>query len=340
MLLTGGTGYVGSHAALALLGAGYEPVLLDNTCNSSRETLAALAALAGREVPFVEGDAGDPDLLDELLGGGAFTAVVHLAALKAGDAAACRAANVAATGRLVERMGRHGIRRLLFASSAAVYAGSAEPLREDAAVRPGTAYGRSKLATERLLRRVHAADAGWRIGIVRCFNAAGAHPSGRLADDAAGPAGSLVRRIGEVALGTRERLEVFGGDWPTPDGTCVRDFVHVADLAAAHVGALDRLGRPGVWTLNLGSGSGHSVLQTVRAFERASGRRIATRARRARLAGRQRRTRAHLCRRLAGALAAGRATMTVRWRIPATIPSRTSRSTSRWSATATSCETT
>ena len=280
VLVTGGLGHIGSHTALALSAAGHEPVLLDNLWNAAPRTLGALRALAGRQLAFVEGDVRDAALLDRLLRGGAFSAVVHLAGLKGaaaafGGAAVQHDVNVAGTACLAGRMSAWGVRTLVFGSSAAVYGAASAPLHEDAPTAPATPYGRSKLAAERLLREAQASEPGWRIAVLRCFNAAGAHPSGRLGEDPAGAPDSLLGRLGRTALGLRGEVAVFGGDWPTPDGTCVRDYVHVVDVARAYVLAAERAGRvAGVAVFNVGAGRGGSVLEALRAYERASGRTI------------------------------------------------------------------
>ena len=277
VLLTGGAGYIGSHCALELLAAGYEPVLLDNFSNTSAGALAALGTLAGRDLPFVAGDVRDGRALDGVFDRHRFGAVLHFAGAKAAGESVREpqhyyANNVAGTAVLLDRMAAHGVKTLVFSSSAAVYAGAATPLSEDAPTDPDTPYGRTKLMGETMLRDQHAADPQWRISILRYFNAAGAHPGGGLGDGLWGAATNLLPRIAEVALGRRACLEVYGDDHPTPDGTCVRDYLHVLDVARAHVLALGRLARPpGLSTHNLGAGRGHSVLEVVAAFERASG---------------------------------------------------------------------
>ncbi len=280
VLVTGGTGYIGSHTALELVAAGHEVVLFDNLSNSRRETLRALANLTARPVPFVEGDVRDAAALDAVLGAGGFSAVVHMAALKAAGASfadpqAYYDHNVAGTAALVGRMAAHGVRVLAFASSASVYRAAPAPLAESWATEPDSPYGHSKLRAEEVLRDAHTADPAWRIAILRCFNAAGAHASGRLGEDRGGEPNNLLPRLARIALGLDERIDIFGSDYATPDGTCVRDYVHVVDVARACVAALARLdAAPGLWTVNLGSGRGRSVLETVRAYARASGREI------------------------------------------------------------------
>ena len=280
VLVTGGTGYIGSHTALELLCAGHEVVLLDNYSNSSPSTLEALRVLAGREIPFVEGDVCDGGLLDGVFAAHGTSAVLHFAALKAAGESVLEplgyyANNVAGTLCLLERMAAHGIRTLVFSSSAAVYGAASSALTEDAPTRPESPYGRTKLMAEQLLHDLYAADADWRVSVLRYFNAVGAHPSGRLGDNPSGPLRNLLPVVGHVAAAPGECLDVFGGDYPTPDGTCVRDYLHVADIARAHLAALHHLGgRPQLSTHNLGTGLGHSVLEVIGAYERAAGRRI------------------------------------------------------------------
>ena len=280
ILVTGGLGYIGSHTALELLAAGHEAVLLDNFSNASPGVLSAVAGLAGRSVPFVEGDVRDGGFLEGVLEDGEFDAVMHFAALKAvGESAAdplrYYSNNAAGTICLLERMAARCVKTLIFSSSATVYRASPEPLTESCPTKPSSPYGRSKLFEEEVLRDLYAANPDWRIAILRYFNAAGAHPSGRIGEDPAQTSGNLLPRIGLAALGREEQLEVFGGDYPTPDGTCVRDYIHVMDLAGAHIAALDRLvPEPRLMIHNLGIGRGHSVLEVIRAFEGASGRTV------------------------------------------------------------------
>ena len=283
VLVTGGAGYIGTHAAVELLAAGYEVVLLDNFSNSSPRALCALGELAGGPVPLVQGDVRDAALLDRVFGDGGVSAVMHFAALKASgesvaEPLAYYANNVAGTVTLLERMAAHGVRTLVFSSSAAVYGDGVSPFDEQAPTAPTNPYGRTKLMAESCIRDLCAGEPGWRVAILRYFNAAGAHPSGRLGEDPPATPNNLLPCIGQVALGERTALDIFGDDYPTADGTCVRDYLHVVDLARAHVRALVCLGGgPGLSICNLGTGRGHSVLEVVRAFERASGRAIACR---------------------------------------------------------------
>lgn len=277
VLVTGGAGYIGTHTALQLMEAGWEPVLLDNFSNASSGAIGALARLAGRDLHWVEGDVRDRSCLDRLFGQHDFRAVVHLAALKAvGESVAeplsYYSTNLVGTACLLERMAHHDVRSLVFSSTATVYAPSSEPLTETAKKGPASPYARSKLAAEEMLRDLSAADANWRVSVLRYFNAGGAHPSGLIGESPTGSSQNLLPIVAEVATGQRDRLAVFGDDYPTPDGTCIRDYVHVVDIAQAHVHALERVLRePGFSVHNLGTGRGHSVLEVTHAFERISG---------------------------------------------------------------------
>jgi UDP-glucose 4-epimerase len=282
ILVTGGAGYIGSHTVVELLQAGCEVVVLDSLVNASRESLVRVEAITGRPAPLVVGDIRDEALLARLLAGQRFDAVIHFAGLKAvGESVekplAYYDANVAGTTTLLRCLDAAGVRRIVFSSSATVY-GDPEsvPIREDARTGPTNPYGRTKWMIEFILRDLAAADPRWSVGILRYFNPVGAHPSGRIGEDPRGIPNNLMPFVAQVAVGRRERLSVFGGDWPTPDGTGVRDYIHVVDLARGHLAALRRvLDAPGEWTVNLGTGNGYSVLEMIAAFERASGRPVA-----------------------------------------------------------------
>ena len=279
VLLTGATGYIGSHTWIALWEAGYDVVGLDNHVNSSPQVLARLERIGGRTPRFVEADVGDAAALAALFAREKIDAVVHFAALKAvGESVEQPLAywrnNVVGLLTLVEAMGRAGCRTLVFSSSATVY-GTPErlPITEDAPLAATNPYGQTKLAGERLPGDLGASDPAWSIGLLRYFNPVGAHASGLIGEDPRGTPNNLMPYIAQVAVGRRAELSVFGGDWPTPDGTGVRDYIHVVDLAEGHVAALRHLlGGKGSVTVNLGTGRGTSVLELVRAFERASGR--------------------------------------------------------------------
>ncbi len=281
VLLTGAAGYIGSHTWLALWEAGYEVVGLDNHVNSSPRVLPRLAQIGGRTPDFVHADVCDAAALDALFASQRIDAVVHFAALKAvGDSVAQPIAywrnNVGGLATLADTMQRHGCRTLVFSSSATVY-GTPEalPIPEDAPLAATNPYGQTKLAGERLLGDLQASDPAWSIGILRYFNPVGAHASGLIGEDPRGTPNNLMPYITQVAVGRRDALQVFGGDWPTPDGTGVRDYIHVVDLAEGHVAALAHLqDGKGSLIVNLGTGAGTSVLQLVRAFEQAAGRTV------------------------------------------------------------------
>jgi UDP-glucose 4-epimerase len=279
ILVTGGAGYIGSHTVVELLQGGFEVVVLDNLSNASPESLERVAAITGRRAELVVGDLRDEALLTRLLTERGFDAVIHFAGLKAvGESVAKPLSyydnNVAGTVTLLRCLDAAGVRRIVFSSSATVY-GDPEsvPIREDAKTGATNPYGRTKWFIEFILQDLAAADPRWSVGNLRYFNPVGAHPSGRIGEDPAGIPNNLMPFVAQVAVGRRESLAVFGGDWPTQDGTGVRDYIHVVDLAQGHLAALRRVfDAPGFWAVNLGTGNGYSVLEMVRAFERASGR--------------------------------------------------------------------
>ncbi|MFV8819158.1 UDP-glucose 4-epimerase GalE [Haliea sp. E17] len=281
VLVTGGAGYIGSHACIALQEAGYDTVVLDNFCNSSAVAIRRVEGICGATIPLIEGDIREAVVLDRLFGEYAIDAVMHFAGLKAvGESVELPLSyydnNVHGSLVLLEAMQRAGVKRLLFSSSATVYGDPASvPIREDFPTGATNPYGRSKLMVEEILADWQHAQPDWSIGRLRYFNPVGAHPSGRIGEDPQGPPNNLMPFIAQVAVGRREKLAVFGSDYPTPDGTGVRDYIHVMDLVEGHVAALDHLLRnTGLLTVNLGTGQGASVLELVRAFERASGRAI------------------------------------------------------------------
>jgi UDP-glucose 4-epimerase len=281
VLLTGATGYIASHTWLALLEAGFRVVGLDNFANSSPEVLKRLAKLSGEAPVFVEGDVRDRSRLDAVFGREPVDAVVHFAAFKAVGESTSKplayfANNIGGLLSLCETMESHGVKALVFSSSATVYGKPDRlPLREDAALSTTSPYGATKLMGEDILRELQRANAGWTIALLRYFNPVGAHESGWIGEDPRGIPNNLMPYVTQVAVGKRERLQVFGNDYDTPDGTGVRDYIHVVDLAAGHVAALRYLlDRRLSVTANLGTGRGYSVLELVRAFEKASGREI------------------------------------------------------------------
>lgn len=281
VLVTGGAGYIGSHTCLELLASGHDLVVLDNFVNSKPEVIGRLEQLSGSEVPCVRGDVRDPEALDQVFTAHQFDAVIHFAGLKAVGESNEKPleyydVNLCGSRELAAAMGRHGVSCLVFSSSATVY-GNPEtvPIREDFPLNATNPYGRTKLMVETLLTDVAAANSLLSVVVLRYFNPAGAHESGLIGEDPNGIPNNLMPFIAQVAIGKRESLSIFGDDYPTRDGTGVRDYIHVLDLAAGHVAALEKLAaRPGVHRFNLGTGRGCSVLDMVRAFEAASGRTI------------------------------------------------------------------
>jgi UDP-glucose 4-epimerase len=285
LLITGGAGFIGSHTCLALLDAGHRLRVLDNFCNSSPESLLRVKELAGPDgaerLALIEGDIRCKNDLEKAFTSG-IDAVIHFAGLKAvGESVADPLdywdVNVVGSRQLLAVMQAYECRSLVFSSSATLY-GIPElvPIPESAPVQPINPYGHTKAAVEQMLADISESEPGWRIGRLRYFNPVGAHPSGRIGEDPSGIPNNLFPFVSQVAVGRRERLQVFGGNWPTPDGSGVRDYIHVMDLAEGHRAALDVLLHepPQVLTLNLGSGHGHSVIEVVAAFEHASGRTI------------------------------------------------------------------
>jgi len=279
ILVTGGAGYIGSHMTLVLLQAGHDVVVLDNLANASEESLRRVTELAGKAPVFIEGDIRDRRCLDALFAEHAISDVLHFAGLKAvGESMAeplrYYENNVAGTLTLCQAMAAAGVFRLVFSSSATVYGdGHPMPIHEQLPTgRPTNPYGTSKLIVENVLQDLARADERWSIALLRYFNPVGAHASGRIGEDPNGTPNNLVPFIAQVAVGRREALAVFGNDYPTPDGTGVRDYIHVMDLVDGHLAAMQVLAsRQGVNTWNLGTGRGYSVLEMVQAFERVSG---------------------------------------------------------------------
>jgi UDP-glucose 4-epimerase len=279
ILVTGGLGYIGSHTCVELLAAGHEPVALDNLSNSSAAVRARVEKISGRPLAFVEADIRDRAALDAVFAAHAFDAVIHFAGLKAvGESVAQPLRyydnNVAGSVTLFEAMAGHGVKTLVFSSSATVYGDPASvPIGEHFPLSATNAYGRSKLMIEDILRDLIHANPDWRIALLRYFNPVGAHESGLIGEEPNGIPNNLLPYIAQVAEGRRATLSVYGGDYPTPDGTGLRDYIHVVDLALGHVKTLSKLATgPGLVTYNLGTGRGNSVLEMVRAFERASGK--------------------------------------------------------------------
>ncbi len=281
IFVTGGAGYIGSHTCIELMQAGHEVTVYDNFSNSSPESIRRVEQISGHKVHLVQGDIRDGAALSAALKNSGADAVIHFAGLKAVGESVTQPLryydnNVVGTVRLLEAMDAAGVRKLVFSSSATVYGDPQRlPLTEDHPLSVTNPYGRTKLMIEDMLRDLHHSDASWRIAILRYFNPIGAHVSGRIGEDPQGIPNNLMPYVSQVAAGKREQLQVWGKDYPTPDGTGVRDFIHVVDLADGHVKALAYLDRQaGCTAFNLGTGQGYSVLELVRAFEKASGRTV------------------------------------------------------------------
>lgn len=280
VLVTGGAGYIGSHTCLALLQAGHDVAVVDNLCNGSALALSRVERLAGRPLlGFHRIDVRDEAALGRVFAAERFDAVIHFAALKAvGESVsqplAYYANNIGGLTSLCAAMQHAGVHRMVFSSSATVYGDPASvPIDESCPLQATNPYGRTKLIGEDMLRDLCSADARWHVVLLRYFNPVGAHESGEIGEDPTGIPNNLMPYVARVAVGRLPRLQVFGDDYPTPDGTGVRDYIHVMDLALGHVRALERMDAlPGVTCLNLGTGRGYSVLEAVAAFERASGR--------------------------------------------------------------------
>jgi len=282
ILVTGGAGFIGSHTCVALAQAGIPFVVLDNLCNSRRSVLERVERITGAPVSFIEGDIRDTALLQRVFAEHPAEGVIHFAALKSVGESVREPLryydnNVAGTVALLGAMRAANVRTLVFSSSATVYGDPASvPIREDFPLSATNAYGWSKLMMEQVLADVDASEPGqWRIARLRYFNPVGAHASGLIGEDPQDIPNNLLPYVAQVAVGLREQLSVYGNDYPTPDGTGVRDYIHVSDLAEGHVAALRYLrAHPGLLTVNLGTGRPVSVLEMVRAFERASGRAV------------------------------------------------------------------
>jgi UDP-glucose 4-epimerase len=277
VLVTGGAGYIGSHTVVELLQAGHEISVIDNLCNSKPTALKRVMELSGREFDFFKVDLLDESAVNEIFKTQVFDAVIHFAGLKAvGESTQIPLTyyhnNITSTLLLCKAMKKNRVKRLVFSSSATVYGDPVSvPIREDFSLSATNPYGRTKLMIEEFLRDLAQADPRWQIAILRYFNPIGAHPSGRIGEDPNGIPNNLVPFIAQVAVGKREKLRIFGNDYPTRDGTGVRDYIHVKDLAMGHLKALEKLEcDPGLVTYNLGTGRGYSVLEVVNAFENVS----------------------------------------------------------------------
>ncbi|PML13477.1 UDP-glucose 4-epimerase GalE [Vibrio breoganii] len=282
VLVTGGMGYIGSHTCIQLLEAGMTPVIFDNLYNSKASVNQRISLVSGQNVEFVEGDIRDKALLVKTMQQYNIDAVIHFAGLKAVGESVAKPLeyydnNVNGTLVLVDAMREAGVKRLVFSSSATVYGDPASvPITEDFPTSATNPYGRSKLMVEECLTDFQAANPDWSITLLRYFNPVGSHPTGQLGEDPQGIPNNLMPFVSQVAVGRREYLSVFGDDYPTPDGTGVRDYIHVMDLSDGHIAALQKVGHEsGLHIFNLGTGNGSSVLDMVKAFEQASGTTIA-----------------------------------------------------------------
>ena len=280
ILVTGGAGYIGSHTVVELLQAGSDIVIVDNFDNSHPEVLARIEQITGRPAACERGDIRDRDFLEAVMRRHDCTSVIHFAGLKAVGESGEKPlvyydCNVNGTLRLLEAMSAVGAKKLVFSSSATVYGEPQRlPIPEDHPLSATNPYGRTKLFIEEMLRDLSASDPAWSIAILRYFNPVGAHESGLIGEDPKGVPNNLMPIVAQVASGRRERVSVWGNDYPTPDGTGVRDYIHVVDLAQGHLKALDRLAEPGCFAVNLGTGRGYSVMEVIRAFEHASNRKV------------------------------------------------------------------
>ena len=281
ILVTGGAGYIGSHTDVELLNKGYDVVCVDNYCNSSPESLNRVETITGRTVTRYDGDVRDEALMDRVFSEHHIDWVIHFASLKAVGESVAKPIeyydnNLNSTIVLLKAMRKHGVKKIIFSSSATVYGKPEElPITESTPIGGTTnPYGTTKLFEEQILRDVHVADDSWTVVILRYFNPVGAHESGLIGEDPKGIPANLTPYIAKVAFGELSQVQVFGDDYDTPDGTGVRDYIHVVDLAKGHVAVIDRITDPGVYTYNLGTGHGYSVLEVIKAYEKAAGHEI------------------------------------------------------------------
>jgi UDP-glucose 4-epimerase len=281
ILVTGGAGYIGSHTCLLLLEAGYSVIVFDNFSNSSSESIKRVEKITNKSITLIEGDIRDKEALREVFKNYKIDSVIHFAGLKAVGESVEQPLryyenNVCGTVALCEVMSEYGCKSIVFSSSATVYGDpKSVPIKEDFPLSATNPYGRSKLFIEEILRDLYISDKEWKIVILRYFNPVGAYESGDIGEDPNGIPNNLMPFISQVAVGKRDYLRVFGGDYPTEDGTGVRDYIHVMDLALGHVRAIDKINSfDKVMTINLGTGKGYSVLDVVKAYERASKREI------------------------------------------------------------------
>lgn len=281
ILVTGGAGYIGSHTCVELINAGHEVVIVDNLCNSSMESVKRVEEITGKDIEFYKVDIRDRDKMTQIFSANEFEAVIHFAGLKAVGESCEKPLeyfinNISGTLVMLDIMSKHNVKKIVFSSSATVY-GSPEtvPIKEDFPLSVTNPYGRTKLMLEEILQDIYESDKEWNIILLRYFNPIGAHRSGRIGEDPNGIPNNLLPYITKVAIGELPVLNVFGDDYPTEDGTCIRDYIHVVDLAEGHVKAIESMtDHPGVRIYNLGTGKGYSVLEVIRNFERASGKKV------------------------------------------------------------------
>jgi UDP-glucose 4-epimerase len=281
ILVTGGAGYIGSHTCVELLQNGYEVIVVDNLCNSKEESLHRVQEITGRKLSFYVVDLLDREQLDEVFRKHSIQAVVHFAGLKSmGESVSIPLRyyhnNVSGTLILLEVMKKYNVNNIVFSSSAGVYGEVKKvPISEDSPLNVLNPYSRTKLMIEDILRDLYTAENSWNIAILRYFNPVGAHPSGRIGEDPNGIPNNLTPYVAQVAIGRRPYVRIWGNDYPTPDGTGVRDYIHIMDLAEGHIKALEKLKQdPGVVTFNLGTGRGYSVMEVIAAFDKACQKRI------------------------------------------------------------------
>lgn len=281
ILVTGGAGFIASHTNVELLNAGYEVVVVDNLINSSRKSIDRVEELTGKKITFYEEDLLNEKALDDIFDKEKIDSVIHFAALKAvGESCEIPLRyfdnNLTGTLNLLKVMEKHNVKSLVFSSSATVYGKpKTVPIKEDFPLSVSNPYGRTKLITEDMLRDIYKSDNEWNIAILRYFNPIGAHESGRIGENPNGIPNNLLPYVAKVAAGQLECVNVFGDDYDTPDGTGVRDYIHISDLAEGHIKALQKLSEhPGLVTYNLGTGVGYSVLEIIKSFEKACGKKI------------------------------------------------------------------
>ncbi len=281
ILVTGGAGYIGSHTCISLLETGYEVVVFDNFSNSSAQSIARVEEITGKKIPVIEGDIRNREDLQKVFDNYTIESVIHFAGLKAvGESVAQPLKyydnNINGTVTLCQVMQANNCKSIIFSSSATVYGDPhTVPITEDFPLSATNPYGRSKLIIEEILKDLYISDSSWKIVLLRYFNPVGAHPSGRIGESPSDTPNNLMPYISQTAIGKREALQVFGDDYPTPDGTGVRDYIHVMDLAEGHLKALEKIeGFSEVMAINLGTGKGYSVLEMLNAFQRASDKKI------------------------------------------------------------------